>query len=374
MRIAIIASNILPISKNTKKGTELFIYHFIENLAKFKNQLKITLFASGDSQVSVPLISVNKIGSFIDPKIGKTYHKIFELALIGKALEMQNQFDIFHVHIECGEVILPFAHFSKIPILITIHGDLTLPYKKDYFKIFSNLSNVYFIPCSNSQKKIIPFLNYLKTIYHGVDINLFNFSSKTENNLIWAGRGIPIKGLDIALETAKRTNKKIKIFPLKKEEYSNWLNTQIKKYQKQILKIEKNIEQIKLFSEIKNAKLFLFPIQWEEPFGLVMIESMATGTPVVAFARGSVPEVIKDGETGFIVNPSDDDIRGNWIVKKTGIEGLCEAVERIYSMPEKEYQEMRYNCRKHVEKYFTVERMVDEYIKVYQEVIEKNSF
>lgn len=102
-----------------------------------------------------------------------------------------------------------------------------------------------------------------------------------------------------------------------------------------------------------------------------MIESMACGTPVVAFARGSVPEIIKDGETGFIVNPSDDDIRGNWIIKKTGIEGLCEAVERIYSMPEKQYLEMRKACRAHVEKHFTVERMVDEYEKVYEEILAK---
>lgn len=100
-----------------------------------------------------------------------------------------------------------------------------------------------------------------------------------------------------------------------------------------------------------------------------MIEAMACGTPVVAYARGSVPEVIKDGETGFIVNPSDTDIRGNWIIKKTGIEGLCEAVERIYSMPEDQYRQMRRNCRAHVEKNFTVERMVDEYEKVYKEIL-----
>ena len=117
------------------------------------------------------------------------------------------------------------------------------------------------------------------------------------------------------------------------------------------------------------AKCLLFPIKWEEPFGMVLIEAMACGTPVVAYARGSVPEIIKDGETGFIVNSSDSDIRGDWIVKKTGIAGLCEAVEKIYSMSKVEYQKMRHACRTHVEANFTVEKMADNYEKVYQKIL-----
>ena len=117
------------------------------------------------------------------------------------------------------------------------------------------------------------------------------------------------------------------------------------------------------------AKALLYPIEWEEPFGLVLIESMACGTPIVAFARGSIPEVVIDGETGFIVNPSDSDIRGNFIIKKTGKEGLKEAVEKIYAMSEAEYRQMRLNCRKHVEANFTVEKMVDGYEKVYQKLL-----
>ena len=118
-----------------------------------------------------------------------------------------------------------------------------------------------------------------------------------------------------------------------------------------------------------SAKLFLFPTQWEESFGLVMLESMACGTPVVAYARGAVPEIVVDGETGFVVNPSDNDIRGEFAVKKTGIDGLCEAVERVYAMGKKEYEQMRTNCRAHVEKHFTVERMVDQYEELYEKIL-----
>src|SRR5207249_3429601 len=105
----------------------------------------------------------------------------------------------------------------------------------------------------------------------------------------------------------------------------------------------------------KDASYFIYPIQWEEPFGLVFIESMACGTPVIAFARGAVPEIVKDGETGFIINSSENDIRGNWIIKKTGIEGLSEAIERMYLMNENDYRNMREACRSHVEKNFTIE-------------------
>jgi glycosyltransferase involved in cell wall biosynthesis len=124
-------------------------------------------------------------------------------------------------------------------------------------------------------------------------------------------------------------------------------------------------------SFLGSGKLFIFPTRWEEPFGLVLVEAMACGTLVVTFACGSVPEVIKDGETGFIVNSSEEDKRGDWIVKKTGIEGLCEAVERIYSMPEEQYRQMRRACQAHVENNFTVEKMVDEYEKIHKQILEK---
>ena len=124
-----------------------------------------------------------------------------------------------------------------------------------------------------------------------------------------------------------------------------------------------------IVSLMQKAKAFLMTINWEEPFGLVMIEAMACGTPVVAFARGSVPEIVKDGETGFIINPSDDDVRGDWIIKKTGFEGLCEAVNKLYSLSQEEYKQMRLACRKRVEERFTIEKMVEEYEKVYQDVL-----
>lgn len=120
------------------------------------------------------------------------------------------------------------------------------------------------------------------------------------------------------------------------------------------------------------AKCVLFPIKWEEPFGMVMIEAMACGTPVIAYARGSVPEVIKDGVTGLIVNQNEAEKRGNWIIKKTGIDGLCEAIEKIYGLSPAAYLKMRQNCRKQVEDNFSAEKMVVRYEGVYSEILTSN--
>lgn len=123
----------------------------------------------------------------------------------------------------------------------------------------------------------------------------------------------------------------------------------------------------------QRSKLFLFPLSWEEPFGLVLAESMACGTPVIAYARGSVPEIIKDGKTGFIINSSNDDSRGNYIIKKTGIEGLCEAVKKIYAMPETDFLTMRRECRTSVEERFTAEHMAQEYMELYKRLLAKSN-
>ncbi|MFH0948494.1 MAG: glycosyltransferase, partial [Elusimicrobiota bacterium] len=280
---------------------------------------------------------------------------------------------MYHVNIGNGDIVLPFAPFVKKPIIVTMHGSfLEEKYNKKYLSLFKNLKNIYFVSISNSQRTPLPDLNYIATIYHGVEIKrTWKFNPTGEDYMVWAGRAIHEKGIDIVIKCIKKTNKKAKIFPLVKEESPRW----IKKMQENGSNVMKNISvsyelnRHKLACQYQHSKLFLFPVQWEEPFGLVMIESMACGAPVVAYARGSIPEIVKDGETGFIVNSSDEDIRGNFIIKKTGIEGLCEAIERIYAMPQDQYMAMRKKCREHAEKNFTVYKMITQYIQVYKKVL-----
>ncbi|MBI3342349.1 glycosyltransferase [Candidatus Curtissbacteria bacterium] len=121
------------------------------------------------------------------------------------------------------------------------------------------------------------------------------------------------------------------------------------------------VENSKTPKYFQRSKLHLNPIQWEEPFGLTTIESMSCGTPVVAFARGSMPEIIKDGENGLLVNPSDTDIRGDWIIKRTGVAGFIDAVNWIYRMSTIDYRSMRIKCSKYVQENFTIDTMVKKY-------------
>ncbi len=379
MRLAILNSNLVQISSTTKKGSEIFDYILITNLAKVakKHNITITAFASGNSRLPVKIESVNYYSSGEDKQITNQGHTIFELALISKAFSQQEKFDLYHVNYGNGEVIFPFARFVKKPILVTMHGSLDEIYSQKYFALFKDLKNIFFVSISNSQRKAMPNLNYVETIYHGIDTKKnFQFNPVGDSYLLWTGRAIPEKGLDIVLQVIRKTKKKAKIFPILKEEYFQWLREVIIKRRNIInqavsIYTDFDIHRYDLVSQYQHSKLFLSPILFEEPFGLTLIESMACGTPVVAYARGSVPEIIRDGVTGFIVNPSDDDIRGDWIIKKTGIEGLCEAVERLYAMPENQYREMRLNCRSHVEQNFTVEKMISEYEKVYQKVLER---
>ncbi|OGE64789.1 hypothetical protein A3I48_01890 [Candidatus Daviesbacteria bacterium RIFCSPLOWO2_02_FULL_36_7] len=371
MKIAIICSNFVSITKDVKKGTEIFDYILIDNLVKNDKDLDITVFASGDSNLPARIESIDYHPAISDRSIArKNKHIIFELALISKAFLMQERFDLYHINIGDGDIVLPFTPFVKKPVLITLHYTQEAEYINKYFSLFSHLNNVSFVSISNVQRKFFPDLNYAGTIYHGIETEKFRFDQQGGNSIMWAGRGVPDKGLETILEVLKKTKKKIKLFPLKRKEYLEWLNKQVADLKdlmpSQDIFIEFDKDRFELVNHYQSSRLFLFPIQWEEPFGLVLIESMACGTPVVAFAGGSVPEIVKDGKTGFIVNPSDNDIRGDWIVKKTGIDGLCEAIEKIYSMPEGEYQKMRQNCRDLVEKNFTAGRMAEEYLKIYK--------
>lgn len=357
-------------------GTERVVHELCEGLVKKGHE--VTLFATGNSKTSASLSFF-----FQDQLMGKNVpwsNYLYSLTHFLKAYEeilSVGNFNVIHGHYSIASdfISLAMARLLKIPSVFTLHTVLTTSDKhKDRIVLFEYLKNQNFISISNSQRTLP--LNYVNTIYHGLNLDQFIFSQETQtNNLMWLGRIVPEKGIEVAIEVAKKLNKKITIASkIDKESEVNlsYYKTNIETILKQpFIEMVGEIDNMRRNMLLGQSKCVLFPIKWEEPFGLVMIESMACGTPVIAFARGAVPEVIKDGETGFIVNSSDDDIRGEWKIKKTGFEGLCEAVEKIYSMPNDEYQQMRQACRKHVEENFTVGKMVDNYERLYQEILEK---
>ena len=371
MRIAIVCSNYFNIRKDTANGTAIFNYSFITSLVAHaqREDLSITAFASGASELPVKVESIGFSPSSADENLAVSgKHVLYEQTLLSKAFSMQDQFDLYHVNIGDGDIALPFAPLVKRPIVITLHHILDTDYMRKYFSLYNRSSNVFFISASNAQRKLLPNLNYLSTIYHGVEPKVFSFNGSGGESILWAGRAIPEKGIHHVVEVAKKTNRNANLFGIPRKEHQAWLQRTV------LDKLGQNTFQTglhrhQLIEHFQTSKVFLLPVSYEESFGFVLIEAMSCGTPVIAFARGSIPEVIKDGVTGFIVNSSDDDIRGDWIIKKTGVEGLCEAVEKIYSMSKDEYVEMRLACRNHVMQHFTIERMVSEYIQAYKKAI-----
>lgn len=375
IRLGIINSNYVKIGPFTKKGTEIFSYIFTNNLAKrYGKEIDITAFCSGNSILPVKKESVSYHSSVENKNIGDMRHHLFEMALFSKVVQIQKNFDIFHLSLGVGENFLPFARFIKKPIVITMHGPAEPDYMARYFSLFSDVKNVHYVAISDLQKKFSVF-SKARTIYHGIDIKkTFVFEAQGGKSIIWTGRAVPEKGLDEVLFVSKKLKIPTKVFPIIKSEYFDWLYKEVLQRRDVINQITRvhidfNTVRNKLVKEYQNSKVFLFPLLWEEPFGFTVVESMACGTPVIAYARGSMPELIKDGETGYLVNPSDDDIRSNYITKKTGFEGLCEAVQKIYSLPDEEYRLMRKNSRAHVEKKFNVDDMVDNYVSYYKDIL-----
>lgn len=375
MKVSYICTNLFNMDEKNKTGSGIFNHILLNNLADLKNKdLTLSVFASGASSVPFGIESIDFNPSSVDPKIIQSNkHIMFELALISKAFSMQDEFDIYHVNIGDGDLAMPFATFVKKPILITLHNINNEDFTRKYFSFFKNQKNVYFISASNYQRKILPELNYAETIYHGIDVEQFAFNELGGDSIMWAGRLIPGKGPDIVVELAEKLKIETRLFGIVKDGFEDWFEKNVNRRvmdnnNSSKISIHLNYERARLIKHFQDSKLFLMPTLLEEAFGFVYAESMSCGTPVVTFARGSAPEIIKDGVTGFLVNPSDDDIRGDWIIKKTGFAGLCEAVEKIYSLSQVEYKKMRLASRQQVVDNFSAEKMAKRYLEMYKKM------
>jgi len=355
MKIALLAPFEESVPPEKYGGTELIVYYLAQILSR---KHSVFLLATGDSKTKAKLMpifprSIRKEKMSQDVKIRDSL-KYIGIAKVIEIIKKINP-DIIHNHI--GWRFLPFVSLVKAPVITTLHGPLNIPYQQFVYGKFKDLP---FVSISNAQKKSFPMLNFVATIYNGIDIKQFHFNDEPKGNYFaFLGRMSPEKGPVQAIQTAKKSGVKLKMYAkvdiVDKEYFERKVKPLIDGRK---IKFPGEIGQKEKSKFLRNAKALLCPIQWEEPFGLFMIEAMACGTPVIAFNRGSVQEIVKHEKTGFICRPND-------------LNSMVKAIKKICQMPKKEYQKMRFLCREHVEKNFTAERMVSDYEDIYYQILNR---
>ncbi len=336
MRIAQIAPLHEAVPPKLYGGTERVVSFLTEELVAMGHD--VTLFASGDSVTSAKLEPIWPRALRLDPAIRDP---IAPHMLLMEAVRRQaEEFDILHFHMDYWSFSL-FGR-QRTPFVTTMHGRLDLPELQPVFNMFPNAPVV---SISNSQRKPLPQANYVDTVLHGLPENLLTPQGPTQGYLAFLGRIAPEKCPDRAIRIAQAAGLPIKL--------AAKVDVADKIYFEKHIRDLLELPGVEMIGEINDAQkpaflsgalALLMPIDWPEPFGLVMIEAMACGTPVIAFNRGSVPEIVEDGVTGFIVETMDEAIA---------------AVARIPGLD-------RATVRRRFEERFTARRMAEDYLDVYR--------
>ena len=322
-------------------GTERVVSFLTEELVEQGHD--VTLFASGDFITAAELVPCSKQALRLDPTVRDTLPHL--MVMLEKVARCADEFDVLHFHIELlhGSMVRDYAHRT----LTTLHGRLDLPDLQPFYAAFPRLP---LVSISNSQRAPMPPVNWAGTVYHGLPRDLLAFKPDAGNGyLAFLGRISPEKRPDRAIEIAARCGLPLKIAAkVDRADQEYWDNLIAP-----MVRAHPNVEFVgeigdhEKASFLGGARALLFPIDWCEPFGLVMIEAMACGTPVIAFRCGSAPEVIDQGTSGVVVNSVD--------------EAVIE-VERIGSLD-------RATVRATFERRFTVERMARDYVDIYSRQI-----
>ena len=338
MRIAQVSPLFEAVPPKLYGGTERVVFSLTEELVAMGHD--VTLFASGDSITSATLAPMRDQALRLDPTV-VDWVAIY-MQMIERIYRRADEFDIIHFHVD----YFPLALFSRqrTPFLTTIHGRLDIPEFKDIYELYPDAP---FVSISNSQRKPIPRLNWTRTVQHGIPATLLTPQPVPQSYLAFLGRISPEKGVDKAIRIAARAGIKLKIAAKIDNADKQYFETEIKPLLSQgHVEFIGEIDDTQKPTFLSGAHATLFAIDWPEPFGLVMIESMACGTPVIAFNCGSVPEVMDDGLTGFVVSNED------------------EAVAAIGRLGELD----RAKVRRQFDRRFTARRMAQDYLDLYGEL------
>ncbi|MCA9346805.1 glycosyltransferase family 4 protein [Candidatus Saccharibacteria bacterium] len=341
MKIAQLVSNLYPVDPRSTKAIYSHTGELSDALAKQGHT--VTVFGSADSKVKT-LLHGYPSRSLALSSLPETAIRNHTHALISQCYSRASEFDIIHSHFSLLSSF--YSNLVTTPTVSSVHTTITEELKP----LLRQYKDNNYISFSLAQRKQLPELNWVANIYHGIDTNVFKFSNTPKDYLLCIGRLTEVKGIHLAIEAAKATNSKLVIAGKSYANEGYWQEHIEPHIDGTMISYvgEADLERkIELF---QNAKGLLFPIQWDEVFGLVMIEAMSCGTPVIGWNRGSVPEVVQHGETGFVVSSTEE---------------MIDAINNIDKINRKA-------CRNRVERLFSVNKMVQGYNNVYHRIVQKN--
>lgn len=335
MRIAQVAPLYESVPPLLYGGTERVVSYLTEELVGQGHD--VTLFASGDSVTKARLVPCSESSLRLDERVVDPLAHHF--VLLEEVFACADDFDVIHFHIDY--LHFPFSQRQNTPHVTTLHGRLDL---LDLNPLHNKFPEVPLVSISNAQRQPLPSANWQGTVYHGLPIDLYKAGGKPGEYLLFLGRISAEKRFDRAVEIAKRADMPLKFAAKVEDANRRYFEETLKTANGSPVEYVGEVGEADKQELLANAYALLFPIDWPEPFGLVLIESMACGTPVIAYRCGSVPELVDDGVTGFIV---DD------------LEEATAAVAKIRDLD-------RHLCRRRFEERFSAARMAQEYVAIYQ--------
>lgn len=336
MRVAMVAPLIEAVPPPLYGGTERVVSLVTEELVRRGHE--VTLFASGDSQTEAELVPCCPRGLRLDPEVRDTF--AYTVAQLGQVYQRAGEFDLIHNHVDY--LAFPCARLSATPTITTTHGRLD---RLETRRVYAMFPEQALCSISNSQRSPLPWANWMPTVYNGIDLSRFHFRPQGGDYLVFLGRISPEKGPDRAIEIAREVGMRLviaaKVDPADQAYYDHAIAPLIRDCE--LVEYIGEVDERGKDELLGGAYAYLFPIDWPEPFGLTMVEAMATGTPVIAYRGGSVAEVIVDGVTGFICDT---------------LHQMVEAVPRVRALD-------RLACRLHAEAKFSSAAMADGYGRTY---------
>jgi len=341
MKIAQVAPLYESVPPKLYGGTERIVSFLTEELVRAGHE--VALFASGDSVSSATLVACIPEALRLKEKCEDLLAP--HIVQLQNVIENSGKFDIIHFHTDY--LSFPFTQFLNVPHLTTLHGKLTI---EELQMIYDTYPDEPVVCISDSQCKPLPHANFIGRVHHGLPVDLFKKGNGSGNYFAFLGRISPEKRCDRAIQIAIATDTPIKIAAKIDKADRDYFETEIKRlFDHPLVEYIGEINEHQKQEFLGNALGLLFPIDWPEPFGLVIIEAMACGTPVLAWNQGSVPEIIENGTSGYIVDSMDNAI---------------EAAKKIQALD-------RSQVRKCFEQRFTAERMMKQYLELYQKQIIK---